>query len=104
MAKRRSSSGSGPERMTDSGRPGAPSGGAQNGRLTNVDPEVRRRMIAEAAYHRAANRGFCPGAEVEDCRWSGCYDCGVCPGMGTDIQIGPTGRSLLPLTVVQRSA
>ena len=44
------------------------------------------------------------GAEVEDCRWTGCYDCGVCPTMGTDIQIGPTGRSLLPLTVVQRSA
>jgi hypothetical protein len=40
------------------------------------------------------------GAEVEDCRWEGCYDCGVCGAMGTDIQIGPTGRSLLPLTVV----
>jgi len=37
------------------------------------------------------------GAEVEDCRWSGCYDCGVCPQFGTDIQIGPTGRSLLPI-------
>ena len=42
------------------------------------------------------------GAEVEDCRWSGCYDCGVCPQFGTEIQIGPTGRSLLPLTVVTR--
>ena len=40
------------------------------------------------------------GAEVEDCRWSGCYDCGVCPQFGTEIQIGPTGRSLLPLTIV----
>ena len=40
------------------------------------------------------------GAEVEDCRWSGCYDCGVCPQFGTEIQIGPTGRNLLPLTVV----
>ncbi|HEV2889649.1 MAG TPA: TIGR03960 family B12-binding radical SAM protein [Frankiaceae bacterium] len=37
--------------------------------------------------------------EVDDCRWSPCYDCGVCPGMGTEIQIGPTGRTLLPLTV-----
>lgn len=36
-------------------------------------------------------------ASVEDCRWSGCYDCGVCPTLGTEIQIGPTGRSLLPL-------
>jgi radical SAM family uncharacterized protein len=38
--------------------------------------------------------------EVEDCRWTPCYDCGVCPEMGTDIQIGPTGRELLPLSVV----
>jgi radical SAM family uncharacterized protein len=36
--------------------------------------------------------------EVDDCRWSPCYDCGVCPGMGTEIQIGPTGRTLLPLS------
>ncbi|HEU0130496.1 MAG TPA: TIGR03960 family B12-binding radical SAM protein [Mycobacteriales bacterium] len=39
-------------------------------------------------------------AEVADCRWNPCYDCGVCPGMGTEIQIGPTGRTLLPLSVV----
>ncbi len=38
--------------------------------------------------------------EVDDCRWTPCYDCGVCPEMGTDIQIGPTGRQLLPLSVV----
>ncbi|MGA8211557.1 MAG: TIGR03960 family B12-binding radical SAM protein [Nocardioidaceae bacterium] len=38
--------------------------------------------------------------EVEDCRWTPCYDCGVCPQLGTDIQIGPTGATLLPLTVV----
>jgi radical SAM family uncharacterized protein len=40
------------------------------------------------------------GAEVEDCRWTPCYDCGVCPEMETEIQIGPTGRRLLPLSVV----
>ena len=38
--------------------------------------------------------------EVEDCRWTPCYDCGVCPEMGTEIQIGPTGQTLLPLSVV----
>ncbi len=38
--------------------------------------------------------------EVEDCRWTPCYDCGVCPEMGTEIQIGPTGKQLLPLSVV----
>jgi radical SAM family uncharacterized protein len=38
--------------------------------------------------------------DVEDCRWTPCYDCGVCPEMGTDIHIGPTGQRLLPLSVV----
>jgi radical SAM superfamily enzyme YgiQ (UPF0313 family) len=38
--------------------------------------------------------------EVEDCRWTPCYDCGVCPQMDTEIQIGPTGQQLLPLSVV----
>jgi len=37
--------------------------------------------------------------EVDDCRWSPCFDCGVCPQMGTEIEIGPTGKKLLPLTV-----
>jgi hypothetical protein len=32
--------------------------------------------------------------DVEDCRWSACYDCGVCPSMGTEIQTGPTGERL----------
>ena len=40
------------------------------------------------------------GSEVEDCRWTPCYDCGVCDQMGTSIQIGPTGQRLLPVTVV----
>jgi hypothetical protein len=43
-------------------------------------------------------------AEVEDCRWTPCYDCGVCPAMGTEIQAGPTGAKLLPLTVVAAGA
>jgi radical SAM family uncharacterized protein len=38
--------------------------------------------------------------EVEDCRWTPCYDCGVCPQMGTEIQIGPTGQKLLPIAAV----
>ncbi len=38
--------------------------------------------------------------EVEDCRWTPCFDCGVCPQMGTEIQVGPTGKKLLPLSVV----
>ena len=39
-------------------------------------------------------------AEVDDCRWTPCYDCGVCPEMDTEIQVGPTGKRLLPLSVV----
>jgi len=38
--------------------------------------------------------------EVEDCRWTPCFDCGVCPQMNTEIEVGPTGKRLLPLTVV----
>jgi radical SAM family uncharacterized protein len=38
--------------------------------------------------------------EVEDCRWTPCFDCGVCPQMGTEIEVGPTGTRLLPLTVL----
>ncbi len=42
--------------------------------------------------------------EVEDCRWTPCFDCGVCPQLDTEIQIGPTGRKLLPLSVVNGPA
>jgi radical SAM family uncharacterized protein len=38
--------------------------------------------------------------EVDDCRWTPCFDCGVCPQMGTEIEIGPTDKKLLPLTVL----
>ncbi|HEX7353995.1 MAG TPA: TIGR03960 family B12-binding radical SAM protein [Mycobacteriales bacterium] len=38
--------------------------------------------------------------ETGDCRWTPCYDCGVCPGLDVETQIGPTGRTLLPLSPV----
>ena len=44
------------------------------------------------------------GAEVEDCRWTPCYDCGVCPQLDTQIQVGPTGATMLPLEVVTRAS
>ncbi|HEY3736007.1 MAG TPA: TIGR03960 family B12-binding radical SAM protein [Jatrophihabitans sp.] len=34
--------------------------------------------------------------EQDDCRWTPCFDCGVCSNLGTDIQIGPTGGELPP--------
>jgi radical SAM family uncharacterized protein len=37
--------------------------------------------------------------ELDDCRWIPCFDCGVCPQLGTEIQIGPTGAKLLPLSL-----
>jgi hypothetical protein len=42
-------------------------------------------------------------AEVEDCRWEPCFECGACSSMGTEIQVGPTGAKLLPLTVLSGS-
>jgi radical SAM superfamily enzyme YgiQ (UPF0313 family) len=38
--------------------------------------------------------------DLDDCRWIPCFDCGVCPQMGTEIQVGPTGKTLLPLSIV----
>ena len=38
--------------------------------------------------------------EVEDCRWTPCFDCGVCPQMGTEIQMTPADRSMLPIIPV----
>ncbi|GAB97041.1 radical SAM family uncharacterized protein [Kineosphaera limosa] len=38
--------------------------------------------------------------EQDDCRWTPCFDCGVCPELNLDIEIGPTGKKLLPLTVL----
>lgn len=42
--------------------------------------------------------------ELDDCRWTPCFDCGVCPQMGTEIQVGPTGHKLLPLTAVSNTS
>jgi len=39
--------------------------------------------------------------EVDDCRWTPCFDCGVCDHMGTEIQVGPTAGVLLPLPQVK---
>jgi radical SAM family uncharacterized protein len=39
-------------------------------------------------------------SELDDCRWTPCYDCGVCPTMGSQIEIGPTHRRLLPIAPV----
>ncbi|MGQ0777285.1 MAG: TIGR03960 family B12-binding radical SAM protein [Pseudonocardiales bacterium] len=40
------------------------------------------------------------GREQDDCRWTPCFDCGVCPSLGTDIEVGPSGRQLLPIRPV----
>jgi hypothetical protein len=39
--------------------------------------------------------------EVEDCRWSPCFDCGVCDQMGTEIQVGPTDGGFLPIVQIR---
>jgi len=40
---------------------------------------------------------------VDDCRWTPCFDCGVCDQMGTEIQVGPTGVVDLPIPVIRES-
>ncbi|MDQ1248541.1 MAG: hypothetical protein QG597_2914 [Actinomycetota bacterium] len=37
---------------------------------------------------------------VEDCRWSPCFDCGVCDQLGTEIQVGPSGQVMVPVPVL----
>ncbi len=34
--------------------------------VPDIDPELRHRMIAEAAYFMAEHRGFCGGDPVQD--------------------------------------
>ncbi len=41
---------------------------------------------------------------VDDCRWTPCFDCGVCDQMDTQIQIGPTGITQLPMPTVRSSS
>jgi len=41
---------------------------------------------------------------VDDCRWTPCFDCGVCDQMGTSIEIGPTGVTELPMPRVGAGA
>jgi radical SAM family uncharacterized protein len=36
---------------------------------------------------------------VDDCRWTPCFDCGVCEQMDTEIQVGPTGVTDLPMPI-----
>ena len=69
------------------------------------------RALRRAEVPMAYSAGFSPhpkiswaGAdEVEDCRWTPCFECGVCPAMDTEIEAGPTGKRLLPLSVVADS-
>jgi len=35
--------------------------------------------------------------ELDDCRWSPCYDCGVCPGLSIEHDTGYTGGFQLPV-------
>ena len=41
---------------------------------------------------------------IDDCRWTPCFDCGVCDQMETQIQVGPTGVTDLPMPMVPAHA
>ncbi len=38
--------------------------------------------------------------EVGDCRWTPCSNCGVCDVMDTEIQVGPSGKTWIPVEVL----
>ena len=40
---------------------------------------------------------------VDDCRWTPCFDCGVCDQLDTEIQVGPTGVVDLPMPMPRQS-
>ena len=46
--------------------PGLVAAMAQGAQRHPMDPEVKRLMIAEAAYYCAEKRGFAPGEELQD--------------------------------------
>ena len=74
---------------------------------------LSRRHVLGVGAGALGSAWFGPGmaadgtAEVDDCRWTPCYECGVCPAMGTEIQtgpMGPPGRRQLPLVAVGSGA
>lgn len=50
----------------------------------HLDSGLDREWLWEDWQDAISDKPF----EVEDCRWTPCYDCGVCPAMNTTIQIG----------------
>src|ERR1700719_1863517 len=63
--KRTAKKAAGSERTDDPAMVALESGTA-TGAASNIDPEVRRQMVAAEAYFRAERRGFAAGQEVED--------------------------------------
>jgi hypothetical protein len=68
----------------------------------HLDAGLDRDWLWQDWQDSIAPEGSGFASEVEDCRWTPCYECGVCPAMGTEIQVGPTGerldgRRLLPV-------
>src|SRR6266702_1532281 len=68
----------------------------------HLDAGLDRDWLWQDWQDSIASGGSGSAGEVEDCRWTPCYECGVCPAMGTEIQVGPTGerldgRRLLPV-------
>jgi hypothetical protein len=53
------------ERRSPPRSPAKPSAFSGNARA-DVSPEELRKLISEAAYYRAKQRGFAPGHELED--------------------------------------
>jgi hypothetical protein len=70
---------------------------ARGGRGSALGPH---RLRARQGMALAGLADALDETEVEDCRWTPCFDCGVCPQMGTQIEIGPTDGVILPIVQV----
>ena len=67
------------------------------GEELGADAEGLVERVAEAEHPGVAAGGAdLAEVAVDDCRWTPCFDCGVCDQMDTEIQIGPTGVVNLP--------
>ena len=52
-----------------------------------VSPDITEDEATELALADAGVQRSLDGREVDDCRWSPCSDCGVCPSLGTAIEV-----------------
>ena len=72
-----------------------------SGSRTRSCPGTTSTPVWTATGCGRTGRTHWPVVRCEDCRWTPCFDCGVCDHLGTEIQVGPTEAVLMPLPQVR---